>query len=376
MSFQLLLQILKSRLVLIVFILIITVATTALITVSLPKKYEATTSLVLTFKSSGPFEQLRMPGQFASGYMPTQVDIIRSHNVAIKVVNDLKLAENTKVQTKFVLDTEGRGDIKDWLADGLLRNISVKPSRDSLVLKINYSSTDPHFSAAAADAFAQAYIQATIELSMEPARRTAEWFDNHLKALRARLEKEQAQLTSYQQDKGIIATDERLDTETRRLDKLSTSLVEAQEETSDVRSRKLGWKHPEYQRAVEREASLQDRLKAQKDKLLALKRQRDELNMLAREVETTRSTYEAGLQRYYQSSLESQFNQTNIAVLSKAVPPVEQTSPNLVLNLVISVFLGLVIGLGFALIIEMVDRRVRVEKDVTDGLGLPVIANL
>jgi len=376
MNFQLLLQILKSRLLLIAFILIITVVTTALITLSLPKEYSATTSLVLTAKSSGPFEQLGMPAQLASGYIATQVDIIRSHNVGLKVVKDLKLAESATAQEEFLLDTEGRGDINDWLAGRLLEDLSVQPSRDSLVLKISYISTDPQFSAAVADAFAQSYINATLELSMEPARRNADWFDNQIKTMRTRLEAEQARLTAYQQEKGIVATDERLDTETHRLDELSTSLVEAQSETYDVKSRKLGWKHPEYQRAVEREASLEHLLAKQKAKVLDLKQQRDELNMLAREVETTRSTYDAALQRYYQSSLESQFNQTNIALLSKAVPPVKPTSPKLILNLALSVFLGLVFGLGLALVFEMADRRIRVEKDVTDGLGLPVLADL
>ena len=79
---------------------------------------------------------------------------------------------------------------------------------------------------------------------------------------------------------------------------------------------------------------------AQKQRILELKNQRDELDSLAREVEIAQQTYEATLQNFYESSMESQFNQTSISVLNYAIPPQAPSSPNVTLNMLSALFLG------------------------------------
>ena len=55
-----------------------------------------------------------------------------------------------------------------WLADLLKKKLDVKPSRDSNVINIEFTGTDPGFAAAVANAFAQAYIDINLELKVEP----------------------------------------------------------------------------------------------------------------------------------------------------------------------------------------------------------------
>lgn len=214
-----------------------------------------------------------------------------------------------------------------------------------------------------------------LELSIEPARQNTKWFDEQLKSLRSSLEDAQARLTEFQQLKGIVALDERLDTETLRFKELSSQLVAAQAETYDVNSRQLGKNHPQFRRAVKREESIKESLAKQKIKLLDLKKQRDELMVLARDAENRQRTYDAAVQRYYQSSLESQFNLTNIAILTKAIEPIETIGPFWGRNMILSMFLGLLLGVGFAYLFELFDRRVRDESDLSDALGVPVLCS-
>lgn len=104
-------------------------------------------------------------------------------------------------------------------------------------MTIGYESTDPRFSAALANAFAQAYIDTTLELSVEPARKSAEWFEKQQAELRTKLEQAQRRLSAYQQNKSITAADERLDVETARLAELTSQLVVAQAQTYDAEGR-------------------------------------------------------------------------------------------------------------------------------------------
>lgn len=128
--------------------------------------------------------------------------------------------------------------------------------------------------------------------------------------------------------------------------------------------------------ARQREQEIRASLEAQRAKVLALKQQRDEVNVLQREVETAQRTYDQVVQRMSQTNLESQNTQTNIAVLAQAVEPANPSSPKIVLNSLLSVFLGMVLAVGFALVRELLDRRVRSLEDLSDSLGVPVLGSL
>jgi len=376
MNLRLFLTILKTRIGLVLFTLLVTVATAGVLTFIQPSRYLASTSLVLTFKQDNPFERVGIPAQLSSSYIATQIDIIRSPRVALKVVDLLGLEEDPVRREAFLRATGGNGSMADWVAADLMSNLQVEPQRDSRVAMVSYQSTDPRQAAILADAFAQAYIATTLELSMEPARRNAEWFDEQLKVLRQRLEEAQSRLTVFQQEKGIVALDERLDTETSRLNDLSRSYVVAQSETLDVKSRQLGENHPQYKRAVERERALRGSVASQKTRILVLKKQRDQLDALARDVEIEQQTYEATLQSFYETRLESQFNQTNIAILSPAVAPKEPFSPNVALNMISAVFLGLLLSVVLAIVSELSNRRVLLDDDLVEILGTRVLGTV
>ena len=370
------LSIIRSRYLLIFFTLGITVISTVLVTFLQPKTYSATTSLVLNFTSEGPFEQIGIPVQLYSSYVATQLDIIKSRNVALRVVDAMRLDENSSLREEFLAASDSNDSIRNWLAEFLMDSLYVEPSRDSRVVNISFQSTDSKFAVVAADAFAQAYISASLDLSMEPARRNAAWFDDQLKTMRKRLEAAQARVTDYQQNNGIIAIDERLDTETNRLNELTIKLVAAQADTNDVKSRQLGQNHPEYTRAVKAESAARYSVNQQKARILALKKQRDELAVLARDLETEQQTYETTLNNYYKTSLESKFNQTNIAILNPAFEPQEAVSPKVKLNIFIGIFMGLLLGMILSVVIEMLYRRIRTEQDICELLGIKVLATV
>lgn len=437
MNFTQFLLVLKARKWVILLTLFVTVATTVVVSLLLPKTYTATTSLVVDFKGPDPVTGMMLPPQLMPGYLGTQVSVIGSHNVALKVVDGLQLTRSPAVQEQFQDATEGQGSIRDWLADTLTENLVVEPSRDSNVIQVSYKGTEPQFSAALANAFAQAYIQTNLELKTQPARQISAWYDEQIKLLRDDLEQAQARLSEYQREQGLVASDERLDVETARLAELSGQMVGAQSQAFDASSReknvaqlpevmnspvvqslraeaaraeaklaemgkKYGRNHPLYQQAqaelesvqqkvqIEtdtakagitalarsargREASLRDAVATQKARVLAIKEGRDQVSVLLRDVDNAQRAYDTAQQRLSQSRLESQTTQTNIAVLNPAVAPLKHSSPNLVLNSILSVVLGSMLAIGIGFMMEMVDRRVRSPQDIIEGLGIPVL---
>lgn len=442
MKFQQVLLILRARYRVIIAALLLIVAASIVINLLMPKKYQASTTLVVNYKGADPVSGAMMPSGMISGYMATQGDIIQSKTVALGVVDALRLAELPTVQRDFQQATEGRGDIRDWLAELLLRNVNVVPARESSVITITFTGTDPAFAAAVANAFAAEYQKTSIQLKVQPLKQASAYFNEQLRELRDKLEQAQTRLSTYQQDNGLVSVDQRLDVETARLNELSSQLVLVQSQAADAASRqntargvagespdvvanplvqnlkasltqaearlsdlaqRLGANHPQYQGAKadvekqraelaaqmnitygslggvarnvrQRQAQLEAAVAAQKARILELNSARDKLAILARDVDSAQRTYDAASARFSQTSIEGNANQTDVAVLSPALAPTRPSSPRMLLNVFVAILFGTGFGMGLALLLEMIDRRVHSADDVLD-LQIPVLAD-
>jgi chain length determinant protein EpsF len=241
MNIQQLFLALRARPGIFGLVLAVTVLTTLIVSLLLPKSYVATVSLLLDSKDEQSFSGANVLPAFLhqqqqAAYMQTQTDIIRSYKVVHKVLRDLGLANSPEARQEFEEATGGAGSFENWLADRLLKYLSVETTQSSVV-QIGYTANDARMAAQIANAFAKAYIDTTLELRVEPTQRTANWFDEQLKGLRAGFEDAQAKLTEYQRQKKIVVTENRVDVEESRLAELSTHLVTAQNTASEAESR-------------------------------------------------------------------------------------------------------------------------------------------
>jgi chain length determinant protein tyrosine kinase EpsG len=122
------------------------------------------------------------------------------------------------------------------LAASLLRSLDVRPSRESNVITVGFAHTDARFSAAAANAFVQGYIDTSLELRVSSAREYTKLFDERARQLRDAVDAAQERLAAFQRQSGFI-TDSRQDIEGTRLAELSTQLVTLEALEIESRSR-------------------------------------------------------------------------------------------------------------------------------------------
>ncbi|AGX87459.1 chain length determinant protein EpsF [Candidatus Symbiobacter mobilis] len=442
MTLQQFLLVLRARYLVVLLTLVITVGLTGTVSLLLPRQYTASAAVVVDVKAPDMVSGMMLQGMMAPGYMATQVDIIQSDRVARTVVKLLKMDENPTVRQQWQTEAKGKGQIADWLGAALQKDLSVKPSRESTVIQVEYTAADPEFAAMVANAFAQGYIDVNLDLQVAPARQYAAFFDEQTKAARLKLERAQQALSDYQQQHGITSADERLDFETAKLNEISSQLTLIQGQTTDSQSKRgtsqtdtlaevmqsplinglkadisrlearltessvnLGQNHPQTQRSraeletlktqladetrrithsIEttfqvnraREGQLLSALQKQKTRVLQLNKQRDELNVLRRDIESAQRSFELVSQRASQTNIASQTNQTNVAVLNPATPPAQPSRPRVFLNVLVSIFLGTLSGVGIALLLELRDRRVRCAEDLSEALHMPVLGQI
>ncbi|MDP2248578.1 MAG: chain length determinant protein EpsF [Nitrosomonadales bacterium] len=230
--------ILKARMKIVLFAVFVTVLTATIVSLLMPKYYKASTQLVVNYKGADAVTGSSNPSQLMPSYLATQVDIIKNRRVALMVTDNLELAENPVMQEQFMEATEGRGEIRQWIATQLLKRLEVAPLRDSSVLEIIFTGKDRQLVADVANEFAVAYQDLTMQLKVEPAEKAAGYFSGQVGVLRNNLEQAQSKLSQYQQEKGLTSSDERLDIESSKLSDLSQQLVMAQSEAIEAQSRR------------------------------------------------------------------------------------------------------------------------------------------
>ena len=227
MSFGQIIAIFRVRWWIALLVLVVTVAATVGYTMQTPKLYTASAAMIVDTKPD-PVSTL-FGGMASPLFLATQIEIIQSDRVAARVVRNLKLAQNPQVREQWIAATKGQGNIETWLAEMFQRAMLVKPSPQSSILTIFYRAPDPQFAAALANAFVQAYIETGLEMRVDPAKKYTDFFDTRVKDAREKLEAAQAKVSSFQQEKGVITTDERVDIENAKLNELSSQLVSLQQ---------------------------------------------------------------------------------------------------------------------------------------------------
>ncbi len=241
MSIEQFITVLKARWKLALAVQLLIVLGVVAVSLLLPRQYTATASVLVDVKTPDPLAGTGAGTSFAgpmlSAHMANEANVIQSERVMLRALVDLRLMDDARQRTKWLDETDGIGDFPVWLAARLSKDLDIKPSREGSIMTVQYTAPDRVFAADMANAVVRAYIDTTLSLRVDPARKFNQFFDERAKGAREALEAAQQRLSVFQQAKGIIASDERLDVENARLAELSSQLVALQALASETASR-------------------------------------------------------------------------------------------------------------------------------------------
>lgn len=129
----------------------------------------------------------------------------------------------------------------------------------------------------------------------------------------------------------------------------------------------------QYQAAAASERDLFGQVERLKNESMAEGDRSVQYNILAREVSTNRTLYDGLLQRYKELNAAAGISVSNISLIDSATPPGSPSSPNLWVN----VIKALVLGVGLAAMIVFLrlqfDDGIRVPEDVEQKLQLSLL---
>lgn len=127
----------------------------------------------------------------------------------------------------------------------------------------------------------------------------------------------------------------------------------------------------EYTEALRRETLL-SKAHAEQEKIVSDQSEKAiHYDTLKRDVDSNRHLYETMLQRVKEASLATAMRDSNVMVVDRAKPPLRPYRPSLPMNSAIGLFSGALLGFGFVLLRERVDRRISSPGDAQIYLDLP-----
>jgi capsular exopolysaccharide synthesis family protein len=154
-----------------------------------------------------------------------------------------------------------------------------------------------------------------------------------------------------------------------RLDRMAEMIKS--EETSII----LAIKN-EYESAQQVFEATQKRIEHQKKLVLDLNDRGTQYSIMAREVETNQAIYQSLLQRAKEIESMVGVSSSNIQIVSRADLPLIALKPNVKLNLLLSLVIGFLSGIGCAFLAEYFADTVTNPTEISDRFHIPLLGTI
>ncbi|MBP8019830.1 MAG: polysaccharide biosynthesis tyrosine autokinase [Agitococcus sp.] len=361
--------------------------------------YTASTTLMIEQKQGKTLTSLDdVYGSDIAGkeYLQTQFEILKSRELAARVVRELNIAEHPDYVAKIVVEEKSWWQQIDWkqylpaghtqnplpteeekftkLVSGFMTHLSIEPIRQTQLVKINFQSYDRKLTADVANAMAKAYINSQMEARVALTQNAADWLTSRLGTLKTNVEISEKKLQDYRESNNLVGGDKTSVSglSSEQLTAINQRVVEAQFKIAEI-SRRYGPKHPTLVQAEMELNEAQRSLVEAKETSIDLSRKEFRFKELEREVQTNRNLYDTFFTRIKQANDSLELDTANARIIDPAVVPSVPFKPRKSLLIILALVLSIILGAVLAFLLDYLDSTFKGAEDVEDKLGLSML---
>ena len=262
------LRIISKRRNLVVAVFLVVVVVAVLKTVATTPLYQATTRVLIEKAINAKFiDQGAAYRSWDPYFLETQMEVIKSKAVALRVVEKLRLEDiyynyfpkqkpkegllerlgtlfsdndsesGVKAKSVAAMTPEEKVGWLNGIAGQIRGGLSVAPINDTNVFRINFVSTNPEFAALIANAVSNAYIEKMLEMKLNSTRVALAWMTEKAEEEAAKLESAEGKLQAYMEKNQIVTIENRLAVTPQELSQISTQLITAESKRKENEAR-------------------------------------------------------------------------------------------------------------------------------------------
>lgn len=184
----------------------------------------------------------------------------------------------------------------------------------------------------------------------------------------AGLRQQKAQLEAEYREKSTFLQDS-----FPEMARLKSRIAELEAQIGSENAKAAGALGGEYRAALAEEQALQSRVTQLSGNALTEREDAVQYNILKRELDTSRSLYDALLKRYNEVGVVQGIGTPQAAMVDRAEVPNAPYSPSTVRNSILGLLLGLFLGGALAVVYERFTNTVKSRDDVRDKLGISAL---
>jgi len=173
-------------------------------------------------------------------FLQTQVDVLKSGNLAWQTIQQLKL--DLEPSFTSVLPGGGAGDEglsparRARLIAAFKKSLHIDLVPGSRMIQVSFESTDPNLAAEAANALVSNYREYNFHSRYDATREASGYMREQLDELKAKVEQSQQALVNYERANSIVDATGKVNVEEQRLADLSQDLTAAQNDLAQEES--------------------------------------------------------------------------------------------------------------------------------------------
>jgi len=252
----------------------------------------------------------------------------------------------------------------------LHNDLSLKTRTDTYSFEIKYTTSDPARAAQVANSVAVALVRFVNALRLSEAGNHLEYLKTELQRKRERLITARERLKSYKETHSFFLPETEYDAKLKVITELQIELAKADAKLVGSRNT-LSTVSLAAQRS--RFIELLDQRKSELIPLPSLER---ELKQLEQDVKDASTAYEIVDRSYGEAELKVSYTMPEVRLISEAFPPHVPSSPKRAIISLAALFAGSTIAIGYVLLLEYMNRRLRSAEEVEHFVGLKVLATI
>jgi polysaccharide biosynthesis transport protein len=159
-----------------------------------------------------------------------------------------------------------------------------------------------------------------------------------------------------------------------KVQRLQSQLKEIDASTDKEKKTAMGRMESDYREAHQREELLAQALEQQKVEVNQMSERMVQYSILKREAEANKALYDGLLTKLKEAGISAGLRSSNIRVVDPAMVPAYPSRPAKSRNILLSFLVGLVGGIGLALLREYMDNTIKSPDDIETLARLPSLA--
>ena len=128
-----------------------------------------------------------------------------------------------------------------------------------------------------------------------------------------------------------------------------------------------------YTSALTNEQSLERAVETQKQLIFSTNQDALQYTILQRQVASTRAMYEELVRKLEEAGITAGLSADTIAVVDEALPPIIPSLPHKTVNMEVGFVIGLLLGVGIAVLLELLNSSIQTMEEITSYAGLPAL---